>query len=254
VAISGRGGHQRQPFPDRGASRLHLRYTRRQTVLPSGASDPGPLAPGMLASIYGERLGPETACSGSADPRHRETPNPLRPNQTLIETQVFPSGSAIREVQVGALPPGLLYVQARQINFKLPQELPVEGTTEVRVTYKGQSGPVVRMNLGRTRNTEPAQRLAETIWSGLQRSSGKHLIGNRARKQQAPAAGCRHTRTFEAGWTDMPTTVSQRMGDVKCRIALLPAGASQPAGSCSRGPIFGWPSSIPEMSRRWSGC
>jgi len=157
------------PFPDpRGFEIAPPGYSAR-TILPSGARAPGPLAPGMLAEIYGERLGPETACSGSADPRQRESPSPLRPNQTLIETQVFPKRLCGAEVRAGGIAVGLLYVHARQINFKVPQELPVEGATEVRVTYKGRSGPVVRMNLARTRNTASAQQLAETIWSGLQR-------------------------------------------------------------------------------------
>src|SRR5437016_3877945 len=60
------------------------------SIVPSGAMQPAPLAPGRVASIYGAGLGPAQPCHGSPDPNRRETPNPLRPHQTLIETQVFP--------------------------------------------------------------------------------------------------------------------------------------------------------------------
>jgi hypothetical protein len=48
----------------------------------------------------------------------------------------------------GGVPAGLLYVQDRQINFKVPQETPVKGTAEIRVIYKGQSSRMVRLPLG----------------------------------------------------------------------------------------------------------
>ncbi len=98
------------PVPDTQSPRIPPPVYSAQSILPSGASHPGPLAPGRLASIYGERLGPETACAGSADPGYRETPNPLRPNQTLIETQVFPKRLCDTEVKVGGIAAGLLYI------------------------------------------------------------------------------------------------------------------------------------------------
>lgn len=139
-----------------------------ETILPSGLGKPAPLAPGMLASIFGERLGPATACTGSADPQRRETPNPLRPNQTLVETQVFPNRLCDTEVRVGGVAAGLLYVSAGQINFKVPQAAPVEGFTEVQVSYKGQSGPAVRVDLSNSPHTDSAKQLADRIWIGLQ--------------------------------------------------------------------------------------
>ncbi|MCP5109800.1 MAG: hypothetical protein GY953_03075, partial [bacterium] len=137
-------------------------------ILPNGGREPAPLAPGMLVSIYGEHLGPEPACTGSADPQRQETPNPHRPNQTLVEIQVFPKRLCDTEVRVGGIAAGLLYVHARQINFKVPQELPLEGAVEVRVSHKGRAGPAVRVKLGDGPNTESAERLAATMWSGLQ--------------------------------------------------------------------------------------
>jgi hypothetical protein len=122
----------------------------------------------MLVSIYGEHLGPAVACNGSPDPRRRESPSPLRPNQTLIETQVFPIQLCNAQVSVGGISAGLLYVQARQINFKLPQQIAAEGTTEIRVSYQGRSGPAATIKLAKAPDMGSAQQLAEKMWSGLQ--------------------------------------------------------------------------------------
>ena len=236
------------PFPDPRSFEIAPPEYSARTILPSDARDPGPLAPGMLASIFGERLGPETGCTGSADLRHRETPNPLRPNQTAIETQVFPKRLCDTEVQVGGMAAGLLYVQARQINFKAPQELPVEGTTEVRVTYKGQSGPVVRMNLARARNTEPAPRLAETIWSGLQRVRWETPYRQPARGSPSACSGVPAHPDLRGGLDGYAYYCSQRMGDVSAESLYYPAGASQPAVLLRRAD-FRLAIEYPEMSR-----
>lgn len=87
-------------------------------IAPNGSTRPAPLAPGRIVSIYGQNLGPIKPCSGSADPIERETPSPHRPNQTLIETWIFPVTLCGVEVQVGGLNAGLLYVSAGQINLK----------------------------------------------------------------------------------------------------------------------------------------
>jgi hypothetical protein len=87
-------------------------------------------------------------CQGYADTQHRETPSPLRPSQMFAETLIYPKDLCDTQVFVGGIPAGLLYVQERQINFKVPQETPVEGTTEVRVVYKGQSSRPVKLPLG----------------------------------------------------------------------------------------------------------
>ena len=142
-------------------------YSAR-SIVPNGHHEPAPLIPGRIASIYGEHLGPETPCTGPADPLRRETPNPLRPNQTLIETQVFPEKLCDTQVRVGGVPAGLLYVSAGQINFKVPQQTPVSGTTEVQVLCKNQPGPAVLVPLTNAPATHSAEQLAAEIWSGLQ--------------------------------------------------------------------------------------
>ena len=116
--------------------------------MPSGGDRPIPLAPGLLITIYGSRLGPQTGCQGYADTQHRETPSPLRPRQMFDETLIYPKTLCDTQVFVGDIPAGLLYVQDGQINFKVPQETRVEGTTEVRVVYKGQSSQAVKLPLG----------------------------------------------------------------------------------------------------------
>lgn len=117
-------------------------------VLPSGGDRPIPLAPGLLVSIYGEHLGPMMGCEGQADPQHRETPSPLRPRQMFVDTLIYPKELCDTQVLVGGIPAGLLYVQERQINFKVPQETPVEGATAVKVVYKGQSSQPATLPLG----------------------------------------------------------------------------------------------------------
>ncbi|MCC6857684.1 MAG: hypothetical protein IT158_03940 [Bryobacterales bacterium] len=119
-----------------------------QSVLPSGGSHPTSLAPGMLMSIYGSGLGPETACTGQADTARRETPSPQRPLQTFAETLIYPTRLCGVEVRVGGLPAGLLYVHSRQINFKAPQQTPLQGAAAVQVFRDGRPGPSVTLKLG----------------------------------------------------------------------------------------------------------
>ncbi len=138
------------------------------TIVPSGSREAAPHAPGRLASIYGQHLGAGAACNGAADPRYRETPNPSRLNQTPIETQVFPKRLCDVMVRVNGVPAGLLYVAAGQINFKMPQETPVQGTVDVQVLYQGRSGPIAKMTVERPPEMGSAQQLADKMWSGLQ--------------------------------------------------------------------------------------
>lgn len=117
-------------------------------VLPSDGDRAVPLAPGLLISIYGSHLGPATGCEGSADPRRRETPSPLLPDQMFVSTLIYPKELCDTQVLVGGVPAGLLYVQESQINFKVPQETGVNGTAGIRVIYKGQTSKTVTLPLG----------------------------------------------------------------------------------------------------------
>ena len=121
---------------------------RADRVLPAGGARPVQLAPGMLVSIYGTDLGPRAGCMGQADTKKRETPSPLRPDQAFVETLIYPTELCGVQVMFGETPSGLLYVQDGQINFKVPQDAPMDGTAPVRVVYRGRSSAAVEMHLG----------------------------------------------------------------------------------------------------------
>ena len=120
----------------------------RDRIFPSYGDRLVSLAPGLLVSIYGNYLGPSTACQGQADTLHRQTPSPLRPQQTFSDTLIYPTSLCDTQVFVSDVPAGLLYVQERQINFQVPQAVAIEGSTEVRVVYRGQSAIVSGLRLG----------------------------------------------------------------------------------------------------------
>lgn len=138
------------------------------TIVPNGSREPAALAPGVIASIYGRRLGPDQPCHGNADPAKRETPSILRPVQTIVETQVFPQRLCGVEVRVGNALAGLMYVSESQINFKLPQHVPASGVVAVQVSYREGIGPAVTLPLRATPGTSPSDQLAATMWSALQ--------------------------------------------------------------------------------------
>ncbi len=102
----------------------------------------------MIVSVYGYHLGPRAGCVGKADPLRRETANALRPVQTAVELAVFPKRLCDVEVRVGGVAAGLLYVQAMQINFQMPQGVGVTGVAAV-------------VKLGSGQRTESAERLAD---------------------------------------------------------------------------------------------
>lgn len=106
------------------------------------------LAPGMLVSIYGANLGPQQSCEGLADTHNREKPNPGRQHQLFVETLIYPKELCRMQVLVGDTPAGLLYVHGKQINFKVPQEAPIEGTTQIRVIRDDVSSAPVIVKLG----------------------------------------------------------------------------------------------------------
>lgn len=116
-------------------------------VLPANSNRPAPLSPGMIVSIYGENLGPDEGCTGHADTKNRETPNPARPRQMFVNTLIYPKELCGVRVFVGDKPAGLLWAQAKQINFKVPQDAPLEGTAPLRVVFNVVSSAPVPMKL-----------------------------------------------------------------------------------------------------------
>ena len=126
-----------------------------------------PLAPGRILSVYGKNLGPVVGCTGQADPQRRETPNPLRPKQTDFETPIYPTVLCETQVFLAGMPAGVLYVQAGQINFKVPQEIATQGMVEMHVVYQGRSSAPVRLPVGNpnaTLSLERPARVGMPVW------------------------------------------------------------------------------------------
>ena len=89
-----------------------------------------PLKPGMEVTIYGRRLGPEAACSAGAGGWSDVT--------ELCGTAVT----------VGGVPAALLYVQEKQINLRVPFNVPTEGPLPFVVTREGRASPAVSAEFG----------------------------------------------------------------------------------------------------------
>lgn len=112
------------------------------------SNDTTPLGPGELISVYGSYLGPAQPCQGYADPDLRETPNPLRKDVSWDNLLVFPKELCGVRVLVGGEPAGLLYVHRDQINFKVPQSVPMEGKVGLQIVHHGQTSAVVQVEAG----------------------------------------------------------------------------------------------------------
>src|SRR4051794_28262638 len=83
---------------------------RAERVLPSGSARHVKLTSGMLVSIYGENLGPESQCAANTEP---------------LEL------CGVR-VTLGGAPAALLYVSRQQINFKVPRDVPSSDEAELK--------------------------------------------------------------------------------------------------------------------------
>ncbi len=137
-------------------------------VVPSQSAIEAPLSPGMLVSIYGRDLGPEQSCEGQADLDNRETPDPRRATPViLVDTTVYPRQLCAVQVFVGTEPAGLLYVEEKQINFKVPQNIPLQGTVEIKVVFQGRSSSGVQLEVGADRpklSLEGVARVGGPVW------------------------------------------------------------------------------------------
>jgi len=104
--------------------------------------------PGMLVSILWHRSRPPRELHWPSGRDKRETPSPLRPDQPLVETLIYPKQLCGVQVMFGDTPSGLLYVQGGQINFKCRRRRPMEGAAPLRVVYQGRSSAAVDIRLG----------------------------------------------------------------------------------------------------------
>ncbi len=121
-----------------------------ERVLPSNSGIPSPLSSGKLFSIYGEGLGHGVGCIGK--------PSGLAGYPTVLcKVQVFIGDEAAE----------LLFVQEKQINFKVPSKLPAQGTVLVRVIFDGTSSPAVAVAVGYPRTNislEGVGRVGGPVW------------------------------------------------------------------------------------------
>jgi hypothetical protein len=114
---------------------------------------PVPLAPGLIFSIFGNDLGPGTGCVSDHD-----------------EKGIYPKALCQTQVLVGGVAAELLWVQAGQINFRVPQQTPVQGTADMVVVYQSRSSKPVAMPLGiesPTLSLEGPARIGMPIWLKL---------------------------------------------------------------------------------------
>jgi len=114
---------------------------------------PVPLAPGIVLSIFGNNLGPSTGCASDHD-----------------EMGIYPKELCRTQVLVGGIPSELLWVQAGQINFKVPKETPIHGTADLVVVYQVRSSKAVAMPLGvesATLSLDGPARVGMPVWLKL---------------------------------------------------------------------------------------
>lgn len=154
-----------------------------QTVASLGQSPPGPrfeadgvlsysngnhvapLAPGVLMLIRGSGLGPQECCpSVSLGSGQREEPSPLLPNPDMANLVIYPTELCRVQVTVGRTKAGLMSVQDQQIIFKVPREMPIEGTAELRVTYLGESKAVTLPLGGAALSLDGVARVGMPVW------------------------------------------------------------------------------------------
>lgn len=127
---------------------LAAQAPRPERVLPSFGEMPLMLAPGSLVSIYGHDLGPAEGCRGYGDQQHWDELPPGNPFQVSERIVRYPTSLCGVQVKIGDVPAGLLWVQADQINFSVPVEVPFGGSADLRVIHAGGSSAPVQLRFG----------------------------------------------------------------------------------------------------------
>jgi hypothetical protein len=93
-------------------------------IIPNQPNVSAPLKPGIEVSVYGQHLGPETSCTARA------------------------GGWDVKKlcgtaVTVGGVPAALLYVHDKQINLRIPFDVPTEGMVPFVVIRGDRASPAV---------------------------------------------------------------------------------------------------------------
>ena len=111
---------------------------------------PVALAPGLILTIFGNDLGPAQGCASEHD-----------------AAGAYPKALCNVQVLVGGVPAELLWVQTKQINFRVPDETPDRGTTDLVVVYGARKSSVVTVPLGKEGTTisfEGPLRVGMPVW------------------------------------------------------------------------------------------
>jgi len=107
-----------------------------------GQARAGTLFPGAGMSIYGQYLGPNPgACVASPDSLNAGN---------ACDTQVL----------IGDKPAILQFVSEKQINFKVPLDVPPNDAAELRVVYRGQSSTPLIVKVGPEKTTASVEQPA----------------------------------------------------------------------------------------------
>ena len=114
-------------------------------IVPYQGAPGGPLAPGMIVTIYGERLASRFC------PEIEQTAG------------IYPASACQTVVLAGDKPAQLMFVSTNQINLKLPDDLPGDAVISMRVVREGVSSPPVSVRF----STRPVITLAERAYAGL---------------------------------------------------------------------------------------
>jgi uncharacterized protein (TIGR03437 family) len=112
----------RRLVPDRVAMPAPVVVATPLTAVHAASMRQGPVAPGQMLVIYGERLGPDTGVAGAHD-----------------ASGVVSNLLAGVEVRFDGVPAPVLYAQASQVNVQAPYTIAGSAVTRVEVYYRGVS-------------------------------------------------------------------------------------------------------------------
>jgi uncharacterized protein (TIGR03437 family) len=101
-------------------------------VIPNQPGASRSLKPCVEVSVYGQHLGPKTGCTTGAGGWNVKQ---------LCGTAVT----------VGGVPAALLYVQDKQINLRIPFDVPTEGMVPFVVIREGRASPAIPVRFARYR-------------------------------------------------------------------------------------------------------
>src|SRR5450432_120187 len=121
---------------------------RPDRIIPSFGDTPLMLAPAMLVSIYGSDLGPAEGCRAYGDQHRWETLPADNPFGVWERIVLYPTLLCDVQVTIGDTPAGLLWVQADQINFAVPKEVPFGGSANLRVIHAGVASDPAPLRFG----------------------------------------------------------------------------------------------------------